>query len=127
SLDGPVVIFPRWSPDGSHLVFGALTGPGANFESYVIDAKGGAPQRIRAAGHRTMAHSVFSDDGRWIYFIPGLRDGAVEAFRMPAEGGAELQITQHGAFRPEESPDGKLYYGKHGKGGLWSMPVSGGE
>jgi Tol biopolymer transport system component len=128
SFGGPAVILPRWSHDGGHLVFGALTGPSANFETYVIDAKGGAPQRISAPGHRTMAHPVFSHDGRWIYFIPGPRDGAVEAFRMPAEGGAELQITQHGAFRPEESPDGKLlYYGKHGKDGLWSMPVSGGE
>jgi Tol biopolymer transport system component len=75
-----------------------------------------------------MAHPVFSHDGRWIYFIPGPRDGAVEAFRMLAEGGPELQITQHGAFRPEESPDGKLlFYGKYGTGGLWSTLISGGE
>jgi hypothetical protein len=39
-----------------------------------------------------------------------------------------MQITRNGAFRPEESPDGKLlYYGKYDKDGLWSMPVSGGE
>jgi Tol biopolymer transport system component len=128
SFDGPNVIFPRWSPDGRRLVFAALSGPGGNFESYVIDSKGWAPQRISAVGHRTMAHPVFSHDGRWIYFIPGVQDGAVEAFRMPAEGGEELQITQQGAFRPEESPDGKLlYYGKYGKHGLWSTPISGGE
>jgi len=55
----------------------------------------------------------------------GRRGGSLSA---PAEGGAELQITKHGAFRPEESPDEKLlYYGKYGKDGLWSMPVSGGE
>jgi Tol biopolymer transport system component len=85
------------------------------------------PQRISAAGHRTMAHPVFSHDGRWIYFLPGARDGVVEAFRMPAEGGQAFQITRHGAFRPEESPHGKLlYYGKNGTSGLWSTPVSGG-
>ena len=47
---------------------------------------------------------------------------------MPAEGGEAMQITRREAFRPEESPDGKLvYYGKFGKHGLWSIPVSGGE
>jgi len=76
-----------------------------------------------------MAHPVFSQrNGRWIYFIRGVQDGPVEAFRIPAEGGQELQITHHGAFRAEQSPDGKLlYYGKHGASGLWSTPISGGE
>jgi Tol biopolymer transport system component len=128
SFEGPSVIYPRWSPNGQRIIFGALTGPGRNFEGYLIDAKGGAPRRISASGHRTMAHPVFSHDGRWIYFIPGRNDGAVEAFRMAAEGGEAMQITRHGAVRPEESPDGKLlYYGKMATHGLWSVPVSGGE
>jgi Tol biopolymer transport system component len=128
SLGSPGVIYPRWSPDGQHLIFSSLTGPDGNFEGYTIGARGGATQRINAAGRHTMAHPVFSHDGRWIYFLPGARDGAVEAFRMPAEGGGALQITRHGAFRPEESPDGKLlYYGKYRTNGLWSTPVSGGE
>ena len=128
SFGGAGVVHPRWSPDGQRIIFAALTGPGGNFEGYVIDAKGGAPRRISAPGHRTMAQPVFSHDRHWIYFIPGTQDGPVEAFRMPAEGGQEIQITHDGAFRPEESPDEKmLYYGKWGKAGIWSMPVSGGE
>jgi Tol biopolymer transport system component len=128
SFGGARVIYPRWSPDGQRLLFSALTGPDGNFEGYTVGALGGVPQRISTAGHRTMAHPVFSHDGRWIYFIPGARDGDVEAFRTPAEGGEAFQITRHGAFRPEESPDGKLlYYGKNGTRGLWSTPVSGGE
>ena len=128
SFGGPSVIFPRWSPDGQRLIFGALTGPEGNSESYTISARGGAPQRITVAGHRSMAHPVFSHDGRWIYFIPGSRDGPVEAFRAAIEGGSALQITWHGAMRPEESPDGRLvFYSKNGIRGLWSTPVSGGE
>jgi hypothetical protein len=47
---------------------------------------------------------------------------------MPAQGGKTMQITQHEASRPEESPDGRLlYYGKRTRDGLWSVPVSGGE
>jgi Tol biopolymer transport system component len=128
SFGGPNVIFPRWHPDAKRLIFGALTGPGGDFEGYIIDAKGGAPQRISARGHRGMGHPVFSRNGRWIYFIPGALEETVEAFRMPAEGGEALQITRHGAFRPEESRNEKLlFYGKYGTHGLWSSPVAGGE
>jgi dipeptidyl aminopeptidase/acylaminoacyl peptidase len=128
SFGGPRVVYPRWSSDGQRLIFSALTGPDGNFEGYTVGAKGGVPQRISAAGHRTMAHPVFSHDGRWIYFIPGARDGPVDVFRMPAQGGEAYQITRHGAFRPEESPDGRLvFYGKNSSSGVWSTPVSGGE
>ncbi|HEY7338955.1 MAG TPA: hypothetical protein VH639_28960 [Bryobacteraceae bacterium] len=128
SFNGPHVIYPRWSRDSQRLVFSALTGPGGNFESYVIGAEGGAPRRIGAPGHRSIAHPVFSHDGQWIYFIPGAHDGPVDVFRMPAGGGDAVQITQHTAFRPEESPNEKLlYYGKRDADGLWSIPLSGGE
>ncbi len=127
SFGGPGVIYPRWSPDGHQLVFSALTGPGGNFESYVIEARGGIPKRITAAGHRSMAHPVFSTDGRSLYFIVGAMEASVEAWKMPASGGVAVQITRNGAFRPEESPDGKLlYYGKFGATGVWSIPAGGG-
>jgi Tol biopolymer transport system component len=128
SFGGPMVLFPHWSQDGRRLIFNALTGPDANFEGYIIDAKGGPPQRIGATGHRTMAFPVFSRDARWIYFVPATQDGDVEVFRMPAEGGKAVQITRNGALRLEESPNGRLlFYGKYGKRGLWSIPVTGGE
>ena len=128
SFGGAPVVLPRWSHDGQRLIFSALTGPDGNFESYIIDAKGGAPRQLRAASHRTMAFPVFSRNDRWVYFVPGTRDGDVEAFRMPVEGGQEVQVTRNGALVLEESPDGKLlYYSKYAKRGLWSIPVSGGE
>ena len=127
SFSGPHVIYPRWSGDG-RIVFSALTGPGGNFESYVMGASFGSPRRIAAVGHQSMGHPVFSHDGRWIYFVPGAHDGPVEAFRMPAGGGEAVQITHHGALRPEESPDGKLlFYSKRDADGLWSIALSGGE
>jgi Tol biopolymer transport system component len=128
SFGGPNVIFPRWSPDGQHIIFSALTAPGGNFESYIIDATGGAPRRIADATHRTMAHAIFSHDGRWIYFVPGAQDGPLEAFRMPAQGGEAVQITHRTALRPEESADRKLlFYSKRDTNGIWSVPISGGE
>jgi Tol biopolymer transport system component len=128
SFGGTAVTLPRWSHDGQRLIFSALTGPDGNFESYIIDAKGGAPRRLRAASHRTIAFPVFSRNDRWIYFVPGARDGDVEVFRMPVEGGEEVRVTRNGALVVEESYDGKLlYYSKYARSGLWSIPVSGGE
>jgi WD40-like Beta Propeller Repeat len=106
----------------------SLKRKGRRTRRYTVEARGGAPQWISATGHRTMAHPVFSHDGRWIYFIPGGGDGSVDAFRMLANGGEAFQITRHGGMRPEESPDGKLlYFEKNSTRGLWSAPVSGGE
>ena len=46
---------------------------------------------------------------------------------MPSSGGEATKITENGALRPEESPDGKLvYYGRLGAHGLWSTPIEGG-
>lgn len=127
SFAGQAVIYPRWSPDGQRLVFSALTGADGNFEGYVIGSRGGAPKRINVQGHDSMAHAVFSADGNWLYFIPGAQESSVEAWGVPATGGSAAQITRNGAFRPEESPDGKLlYYGKYGSRGLWTTPLAGG-
>jgi Tol biopolymer transport system component len=128
SFSGPAVTYPRWSPDGTRLVFSAFTGPNGNFESYMINATGGTPQKISRPGGLSMAHPVFSHDGRWLYFIPGPMEDSVEVWRIPASGGEAVKITRRGGFRPEESPDGKLvYYGKNGEHGLWSTPVEGGS
>jgi Tol biopolymer transport system component len=128
TFGGPGVLPPRWTSDGQRLIFSALTGPNSSYEGYFINAKGGAPQRINAPDHRSMAYPILSHDGRWIYFIPGPQERAVEVWKMPSAGGPAVQVTRRGAFQPEESPDGKLlYYGKYGTHGLWCTPVAGGE
>lgn len=128
SFNGPDVLYPRWSPDGARLIFSALTGPNGNFESYTISSGGGNPHKLNASEVRSIAHPIFSRDGRWIYFIPGPMQGSVDVWKIPSSGGKATQITRSGAFRPEESPDGKLlYYGKRDTSGLWSIPVDGGD
>ena len=128
AFGGPRVYNPRWSADSKRLIFSALTGPNSSFEGYFINANGGAPERINAPARRSIAYPILSRDGRWIYFIPGPQERAVEVWRIPSTGGEAVQITRHGAFQPEESPDGTLlYYGKFGTHGLWSTPVEGGE
>jgi len=69
-----------------------------------------------------------SHDGKWIYFS-STRTGRWEVWRMPAEGGQAMQMTQKGGVIPFESPDGKeVYYGKaFGVSDVWKVPVAGGE
>jgi Tol biopolymer transport system component len=110
------------------LIFGALTGPKANVEGYTLEVGTRVPRRLSAGGSHSIAHPIFASDGQSIIFIPGALAEAPQIYRMPLSGGKPAQITTAGAFRPEESPDGKLlYYSKLGQTGLWAIPAQGGE
>jgi Tol biopolymer transport system component len=120
---------PRWSPDGKRIVYATWRG---NRDVYVTSAKGGAPQRLTTdpAAHKWPR---WSRDGQSIYFVSD-RSGWSEIWKMPAAGGAAIQITPNGENRdvPQESADGKFLY--YFKGDLyatscsvWRMPVEGGE
>ena len=54
----------------------------------------------------------WSHDGRWIYF-DSARAGAQQVWKISANGGEAVQITEARGYAPLESPDGKfLYYAK---------------
>ena len=54
----------------------------------------------------------WSRDERWIYF-DSARTGEQQVWKIPANGGEAIQLTQDGGFAPLESPDGKfLHYVK---------------
>jgi Tol biopolymer transport system component len=47
---------------------------------------------------------------------------------MSLQGGSPIQLTKNGGISPVESPDGRfLYYSKYEHGGVWRMPLGGGE
>jgi Tol biopolymer transport system component len=114
---------PQWSPDGQTIVFAAR--PEGVADIYSIIAEGGTPKRLTdnpAEDH----NPCYSADGRWIYFA-STRSGQRQLYRMPAQGGEAVQITRKGAYQPAASRDGKwIYYSKTG-GGIWRVPVEGGE
>ncbi|MGA2149918.1 MAG: protein kinase [Bryobacteraceae bacterium] len=123
SMTGNTTASPRWSPNGEQIVFDSNSGD--TYHIYVIGADGGQP---RQAASGESYFGSWSRDGRWIYFASN-RGGAEQVWKVPAGGGTPVQVTHEGGSGPLESPDGKmLYYVKQsGTGGLWKMPVAGGQ
>ena len=124
-FDGPVAGTPRWSPDGREIVFDSR--PGGNADIFVVSAAGGKPRPLTADPSSDTVPS-WSHDGLWVYFRSS-RSGAFQIWKVPAGGGAPVQVTKQGGFEAFESPDGRvLYYTKgRGPGGIWQVPVQGGE
>ena len=90
---------------------------------YVIPSQGGKPTRLTKSETSEFRPS-WSHDGKWIYYC-STRTGHAQVWKVPASGGAEVQVTTNGGGVAFESVDGEdLYYEK--KDDLWKMPVRGG-
>ncbi len=127
SRAGRVSGAPRWSPDGQRVAFASNMDMEGNLDIYVIRATGGKPIRLTNDPAADDAPS-WSRDGNWVYF-ESYRTGRHEVWKVSAGGGEAVPVTRNGADAPLESPDAKsIYYTKgYGSGGLWNMPLRGGE
>jgi serine/threonine protein kinase len=118
---------PRWSPDGQRIAFDCTREE--NIDIYVLRASGGRPIRVTTELGDDMAPS-WSRDGKWVYFTSA-RTGRYEVWKVSPEGGKAVPVTSNGGGTAFESPEGKsVYYIKeerYSPGGLWKIPVSGGE
>ena len=104
-LPGDAMTFaPRYSPDGSQIVFSMMLG--ANSDIYVVNANGGIPRRLTTSPGIDTDPS-FSPDGSKIVFESD-RAGSQQLYVMNADGSSEQRITfSTSAYSsPEWSPDG---------------------
>jgi Tol biopolymer transport system component len=127
SMNGPIVVAPRWSPDGRRIAFFAATGAAGAYRAYVVAADGGEPVRLTKADGAIEALPSWSRDGRWIYMTSG-RSGALQIWKVDVNGAEAVQLTHGGGAEAQESPDGTaIYYAKVPEAGpgLWSVSPDG--
>ena len=125
---------PRWSPDGTRLVF--LSDRGGDKQAWVIPV-GGGEARALTSGKLSPADPAWSPDGRWVAFVgkpeaargrdesdvkvisrlrykqdgEGFWDGRwKQIFVVAADGGPARQVTggDYDHLTPAWSPDGTL-------------------
>jgi Tol biopolymer transport system component len=126
-LKGPETQSPRWSPDGRRIVFAShMSGQG---DLFIVNADGGPVRRL--ATTLPASHPAWSADGKWIYFDTRTPPAI---WKLPADGGAAVQLTSVKSYGPQESADGKRLFfvvgGEIGHGdrdALWSVSVDGGD
>ena len=95
---------------------------------FVVDADGGTTRSLVQDNFSNNVPS-WSSDGKWVYFASN-RTGDWQIWKIPATGGALVQVTKQGGFASIETPDGQyLYYAKNNYENpeIWRVPVAGGE
>ena len=116
---------PRWSPDTEWIAFDASGRSSSRI--YKIKLGASEPQLLTPDEFENRCPS-WSRDGKWVYFA-STRTNQYQVWKVPAEGGAAVQLTKQGGHAAIESADGKLiYYAKtaYANPEIWQVPVEGG-
>ncbi|HVF47203.1 MAG TPA: DPP IV N-terminal domain-containing protein [Pyrinomonadaceae bacterium] len=119
-------IAPEVSPDGRYVVFLSDRTGVPHLWRMNID---GSDQRQLGFGANGEQGGRFSPDGRWLVYRTAL--GRWSTWKMPAEGGEPVQITDKQSRSATVSPDGKLIaYFYREENSPWRLaiaPFEGGE
>ena len=108
---------PRFSPDGSKILFTSDAGGGDNI--WVMDKDGSHARQITKENFRLLNNAVWTPDGQYIiarkHFTSGRSLGAGELWMYHISGGGGLQLTarkndQQDLNEPSVSPDGRYVY-----------------
>ncbi len=108
------------SPDGRSVVFSV-----ASQGIWKIDLDGGNRRQLTERG----MFPAYSADGNWIFYT--LPRDKWTMWKVPADGGEPIRVTDYPAVQPAVSPDGKLIaymsFKTRAEPKLYVAPVEGGE
>jgi Tol biopolymer transport system component len=108
---------PRFSPDGSKILFTSDAGGGDNI--WVMDADGENARQITKENFRLLNNPEWMPDGQYFvarkHFTSGRSLGAGEIWMYHITGGSGIQLTkrkndQQDVNEPSVSPDGRYVY-----------------
>ena len=116
----------RWSPNGRYMAFEFH--PKERSEIYIVEVPGGVPRLLPTIAGADNLSPSWSRDGKWLYFASKRDNEPFQLWKVPIQGGPSIKLTKRGGISGVESSDGRfLYYSKYEMGGVWRMPVEGGE
>ena len=134
--------FPRWSPDGTHLVFwrGDADGERGDTAVFTVGVDGTGLKQLTDTA-LVAGDPDYSPDGTRILFgthpLLQYRSGQSELFTMAPDGSDQRQLTSYGASgpratQPRWSPDGsKIVYTRTTQSGesrvIWEMNADGSD
>ncbi|MDX1638157.1 MAG: hypothetical protein R3281_09320 [Balneolaceae bacterium] len=115
-------VHPRFSPDGSKIVF--VSGRDAQPEIYRMNADGSGQQRLTYSKAYSL-DPVWSPDGKQIAYISNL-SGFFDVYTMQADGSGKKRITRSSAYdiSPVWSPDGsRILFSSDRENGIFNLFV----
>jgi Tol biopolymer transport system component/DNA-binding winged helix-turn-helix (wHTH) protein len=116
----------RWSPNSRYIAFEFH--PNELSEIYVVEVSGGIPRILPTIPGADNLSPSWSRDGQWIYFASKRGSEPFQIWKVSVRGGPPVKLTKNGGISPTESLDGRfLYYSKYEVGGVWKMPLQGGN
>ena len=111
-------------PDGRWIAFDHRHE--THSQIHLIDSDGRNMHAVTSGNYENLVPG-WSRDGTAVYFASN-RTGSLQVWRRELATARETQVTHHGGFAAFESYDAKtLYYSRFEGGGIWSLPVGGGE
>jgi Tol biopolymer transport system component/DNA-binding winged helix-turn-helix (wHTH) protein len=121
--------YPKYSPDGSQIVFQSMRGGGRN-QVWLGDAEGKQARQLTFVKNGLAGSPHWSPDGRTLEMDSNVT-GSYQVYTMDADGGRMNQLTsgKFDNFLASWSRDGRSLYftsTRTGRTEIWKMPAGGG-